>query len=90
MTAIVLVEIDEHSRLRIRQSSGVRVAFVDHRVDRYGAVLFGEADQMDAIVDSLRDKVLLTPTTDDPVRTAADTIRRVATGSVVVAEGPTQ
>lgn len=87
-TPIVLIEIDADSRLVIRQSSGVRVAFIDHRVDAYGVTIFGERDQMDAIIAACNHKKLLSPQTDDPVRTAANAIRRVVSGDVIVAEGP--
>lgn len=89
-TPIVLVEIDADSRLVIRQSAGVRVAFIDHRVDDYGVTIFGERDQMDAILASCSTRKILTPQTDDEVRTAADAIRRVVTGQIVVSEGPGQ
>lgn len=88
-TPIVLVEIDADSRLVIRQTSGVRVAFIDKRVDDYGVAIFNERDQMDAIIAACSHRKLLSPQTDDEVRTAANAIRRVVSGDVIVTEGPT-
>lgn len=87
-TPIVLIEIDADSRLVIRQTSGVRVAFIDHRVDGYGVTIFGERDQMDAILAACADRKILSTQTDDEVRTAANAIRRVVAGDVIVSQGP--
>jgi tellurite resistance protein len=83
-TPIVLIEIDADSRLVIRQTSGVRVAFIDQRVDGDHVSIFSERDQMDAIIAACATKKILSPQTDDEVRTAANAIRRVVTGDVIV------
>lgn len=84
MTPIVLVEIDKDSRLRILQDAGVRVAFVDRRVDPH-LVLLPDRQQAIEIDETVRDLTILSVVNDDPARTAAETLRRLATGEVVVA-----
>ena len=85
---IVLIEIDANSRLRILQHEGVTVAFIDHRVDPK-LVILPERHQpleIDAAVQGMLP--ILSLRSDDPVKTAADTVRRLTDGQIVVAAGP--
>lgn len=86
MKPVVLVEIDANSRLRILQDIGVRVAYIDRRVDPQ-LVLLPERNQAIEIFDAVRGFQLLSITDDDMARTAAEIMRAIAAGEVVVA-GP--
>lgn len=86
---IVLIGIDENSRLRVLQTVGVRVAFVDQRVDRDVLTIMPEVDQETAIFSEIDRLQLISPKSDDPIRTARATILRIAKGGVPIAKGPT-
>jgi hypothetical protein len=84
MTPIVLIEIDENSRLRLSQTDGVRVGFVDRRVDGNHLTIFPETNDWDRIAPAIDQLQLLSPRRDDLARTAAETLRRLANGEVIV------
>jgi hypothetical protein len=84
MTPIVLIIIDENSRIQILQQDGVRVGFVDRRVDGGHLTVLPETNdslELDAAIDGLK---ILTLAHDDEVRTAAETLRRIANREIVV------
>lgn len=87
---IVLIEIDENSAVCIRQSVGVHVAFVDHRIERDVLVLMPEQDQEAEIMTTIAHMTPVSPKLghDDWARTAVATIERIARGGVIVAKGP--
>ncbi|MDR3471562.1 MAG: hypothetical protein P4M09_07710 [Devosia sp.] len=88
MIPIVLVEIDRDSRMRVLQTSGVRLVIADHRVDPI-ATLFPEADQLQELLAAVADLPLLAPGSgDDLVQSAVAAIRRVRSGLTIVASGP--
>lgn len=84
---IVLVEIDGDSRLKLLQSDGVFVGFVDRRVDRI-LTLWPEENQIEAILASLVGLEMVSPGDDDLVGSAVATIQRVRSGLTVVSTGP--
>jgi hypothetical protein len=83
MTPFVLIEITKDSRLRVLQDAGVRVGFVDHRVDPV-LTIFGAADQAAEINQVTALLPVISPGNDDFSRTAAEMIRRIANGELVV------
>jgi len=85
---IVLVQIDENSRLSLLQTTGVRVAFIDYRVERDVLTLMPEADQESAIMATIDALTLASPKRDDAVKTATATILRIGDKRVIVAKGP--
>lgn len=86
LVPIVLVDVDEDSRMRILSTPGVRVAFLDRRVDGDHLTILPAADQWPAILASVADVNLLSLRTDDPAQTAANTLARIASGQIVIAE----
>lgn len=84
MTPIVLIEIDENSRVHILQTDGVRVGFVDRRVDGEHLTILPETDEWDRIASTLDGLSLLSAKRDDLAKSAAETLRRIANGEVVV------
>ncbi len=80
----VLLIVDENSRLSVLQHEGVRVAFIDRRVDP-SVVLLPESHQPIEMYEATANLPLLSPSHDDEARSAAETIRRIAAGDVVVA-----
>lgn len=84
---IVLIEIDRNSSVNFRQTDGVHVALIDHRVDPL-VVLFPEANETEAIMAALGDLKVVSSEADDLVRSAAATIRRVRAGFTIVRSGP--
>jgi len=85
---IVLIEIDENSRLRIRQTIGVRIGFIDYRVEKDALTFLPEQDQEDEIMRAIGGLSLISQKSDDPVRTAAATIMRIGSKRTIVAKGP--
>lgn len=88
---IVLVTIDEDSRLSILQSSGVRVGFIDWRVEQDALVVLQEIDATDRIEEilvSIGGLKLISPTSDDTLGTAKATVTRLRDHQVIVAKGP--
>lgn len=85
MTPIVLIEIDKNSRLHVLQDAGVRIIFVDRRVDDEHLTIFSEQDQAKAINHSIRDLSLVSRGADDGDKSAQATLRRLANGDVIVA-----
>lgn len=83
MTPFVLIEIDKDSRLHVLQDVGVRVGFVDHRVDPV-LTIFGAADQSAEINQVTALLPVVTRGSDDFSRTAAEMVRRIANGELVV------
>ena len=85
---IVFVGIDANSRLQVLQTPGVRVVTVDDRVDRI-ATLWPEPDrdEFPDILARIMALPLMSPGSDDEVRSAIYTIRRIRAGLTVIA-GP--
>lgn len=86
-TAIVLIEVDENSRLRVLQSTGVRIGFIDYRVEKDALTIMPEIDQIEDILVAISGLHLISPKVDDAVKTAAATILRIGSKSVIVARG---
>lgn len=84
MTPIVLIEIDRNSRIRILQTDGVRVGFVDRRVDGEHLTILPEVNEALAIDEAIADLHILSINHDDPIRTAAMTLLRIARREIVV------
>ncbi len=84
MIPIVLIEIDENSRVRILQTNGVRVGFVDRRVDGEHLTILPEQDDWELIALAIDNLHLLSAKRDDLARTAAETLRRIANREIVV------
>ena len=84
---IVLIEIDQNSAVSFRQTDGVHVAFVDRRVDPI-LVLWPERNQIEEILTSLDGLPVVSSQSDDALRSAVATIRRVRAGFTVVKQGP--
>ena len=87
---IVLVQIDQNSRLSIYRHEGVQVAFLDLRVDPV-VVLMPEANQMlemAAALERAGAHPIVSPSSDDELRTAAHIVSMLESGGVVVATGP--
>ena len=85
---IVLVQIDENSRLSLLQTRGVRIAFIDYRVERDMLTFLPEADQEPAIMAAVDALKMISPKRDDAVKTATATIMRIGDKRVIVAKGP--
>jgi len=85
---IVLIEIDENSRLRIRQTVGVRIGFIDYRVEKDALTFLPEIDQEDEIMRAIGGLSLISQKADDAVQTAAATIMRIGSKRMIVARGP--
>lgn len=86
---IVLVRIDRDSRVHIEQSMGVQTAFLDERVDGACVVVRRNVEEIEKIIAAVAGKFIVSEAHDDVARTAAETLRRIATGEIVVAAGPT-
>lgn len=84
---IVLIRIDENSRLTFLQSDGVLVASVDYRVDPI-VTLWPEQNQALAINAAIDGLPLLSPSSDDAVRSATAAIDRFRRGITIVTTGP--
>lgn len=80
---IVLVEINENSRVRILQTDGVRVGFVDRRVDGNHLTILPERDQWFEINAAIADLDIMSIARDDPVKTALNTLLRLARGKII-------
>jgi hypothetical protein len=85
---IVLIEIDENSRLRIRQTTGVRIGFIDYRVEKDALTFLPEVDQESEIMAAIGGLSLISQKADDAVQTAAATIMRIGSKRMIVAKGP--
>lgn len=85
---IVLIEIDENSRLRIRQTVGVRIGFIDYRVEKDALTFLPELDQEQEILTAIGGLKMISPKADDAVQTAAATIMRIGSKRMIVAAGP--
>lgn len=87
-TPIVFVGIDANSRLQVLQTPGVRVVSVDQRVDPV-ANLWPEpdADEFPDILARINSLPLMSPGSDDQVRSALHAIRRIRAGFTLIA-GP--
>ena len=85
---IVLVEIDENSRLRIRQTTGVRIGFIDYRVEKDALTFLPELDQEQEILTAVGGLRMISAKADDAVKTAAATILRIGSKRMVIAKGP--
>lgn len=85
---IVLIEIDENSRLQIRQEAGVRIIFIDYRVENDHVTVMPE--RADDVLSAIAAMPLISPKSgyDDWARTAVATLQRIAAGRVIVAKGP--
>lgn len=89
-TPIVFVGIDANSRLQVLQTPGVGVITVDWRVDP--AVNLWpqpDRDEFPDIMARIMGLPLMSPGSDDEVRSALHAIRRVRAGFSVIA-GPMQ
>lgn len=86
---IVLIVIDENSRLRVLRHSGVMVAMLDMRVDP-AVVLLPERHEPLEIDAAMRSAAgpypVISAKWDDEVKTAASIISRLDAGEIVVAE----
>jgi hypothetical protein len=85
---IVLIEIDENSRLNVRQTTGVRIGFIDYRVEKDALTFLPEQDQEQEIMAAIGGLSLISPKSDDAVQTAAATIMRIGSKQMIVARGP--
>lgn len=85
---IVLIQITERSELVLLQTTGVRIGFIDFRVERDHLTVLPEQDQSDALMTAIGGLKLISPKEDDKVRTAAATILRIGEKRVIVAKGP--
>lgn len=87
-TPVVFVGVDANSRLQVLQTIGARVVTVDDRVDPV-AILWPEPerDEYPDILARIMSLPLLSPGSDDEVRSAIYTIRRIRAGLTVIA-GP--
>lgn len=87
---LVLIEIDENSRLRFLQTTGVRIGFIDYRVEKDHLTVMPEIDQSQELMLAISGLSPISPKSghDDNVRTAAATILRIGKRGVVVAKGP--
>ena len=87
---IVLIEIDENSRLNVRQTTGVRIGFIDYRVEKDVLTIMPEQDQESEIMAAIGGLSLISPKADDAVQTAAATIMRIGSKRMIIAKGPGQ
>jgi hypothetical protein len=85
---IVLIEIDENSRLHVRQTVGVRIGFIDYRVEKDALTFLPELDQEQEILTAIGGLKMISLTADDAVKTAATTILRIGSRRMIVAVGP--
>lgn len=85
---IVLIQITERSELVLLQTTGVRIGFIDFRVERDHLTIMPEVDQSDALMTAIGGLKLISPKEDDKVRTAAATSLRIGEKRVIVAKGP--
>jgi hypothetical protein len=83
-TPIVLIEIDENSRITLLQTDGVRVGFVDRRVDGEHLTILPEVDDWSQIATAIDHLQLLSTKKDDLTRSAANTLQRIANREIVV------
>lgn len=89
-TPIVFVGIDANSRLQVLQTPGVRVVTVDDRVDPIVNIWpEPDRDEFPDIMARIMGLPLMSPGSDDQVRSALHAIRRVRAGFSVIA-GPMQ
>lgn len=84
---IVLIIIDENSRVRFLQTEGVQVIVTDRKIDE-AAVLFPEADEYPDILAAIHDLPAISPGDDDEIGSALAAVRRIHNGLTVVAGGP--
>jgi hypothetical protein len=84
----VLIQITERSELVVLQTTGVRIGFIDFRVERDALTIIPEVDQAEEIMTAISGLKLISAKEDDPVRTAAATIMRIGDKRVIVAKGP--
>lgn len=82
---LVLIEITQHSRLRVLRHAGVMVAFVDQRADPIVTILPERHQplEIDAVIHGLP---IVTQRHDDVAKSAEENVRRLDEGKVVVAE----
>lgn len=85
MNPIVLVEIDRDSRLRVLQTAGVAVVLTDWRVDP-SATIWPQPDRdtFPDIMAAIGTLPLMSPGSDDEVRSALNAIRRIRAGLSIV------
>ena len=88
---VVLIQIDENSRLSILRHEGVMVAFLDLRVDP-AVVLLPEAHQpleIDAAIRSAAGSYpIISAAHDDETHTASVVLSRLENRQIIVAKGP--
>lgn len=82
---IVLILVDENSRLKVLRHAGVMVALLDMRVDPVVAIL-PEKHQPLEIDAAIRGLPIMSVAWDDAVKTAASIVARLDAGDIVVAE----
>lgn len=85
----VFVGVDANSRLRVLQTRGVGVVTVDERVDPT-VTLWPEPDrdEFPDIMARIMGLPLLSPGSDDEVRSALFAIRRIRAGLSIVSDVP--
>ena len=87
-TPIVFVGIDGNSRLQVLQTPGVRVVTVDDRVDPIVNIWpEPERDEFPDMLARIMGIPVLSPASDDQVRSAINAVRRIRAGMTVIA-GP--
>lgn len=84
---IVLIEIDQNSRLHIFRHEGVQVAFLDLRVDPM-VVLLPEAHQPVEMYTAIAGHPIVSLRHDDTAHTGSVVISRIENAEIVVAAGP--
>lgn len=87
---IVLIQITERSELVLLQTTGVRIGFIDYRVERDVLTILPELDQAQELFEAIGGLRLISPKSDhdDLVNTATATIIRIGEKRVIVAKGP--
>ena len=87
---IVLIQITERSELVLLQTTGVRIGFIDYRVEKDHLTIMPEVDQAEELLTAIGGLTLISPKSDhdDNVKTAVATITRIADRGVVIAKGP--
>lgn len=87
---IVLIQITERSELVLLQTTGVRIGFIDYRVEKDHLTIMPEVDQAEELLTAIGGLTLISPKSDhdDLMRTATATILRIGEKRVIVAKGP--
>jgi hypothetical protein len=81
---VVLIVIDQNSRLKVLRHSGVMIALLDTRVDPV-VVILPEKHQPLEIDAAMGDAPIMSGKWDDEPKTAASVIARLDAGDIVVA-----